>query len=83
MVRIKDFNQRAVGRVFQAEGTAKAKKDEVRLGNCKKLLSGNCNLGSAHARHTGGPQKMAAAAGWLDWWRDAGDAKGTCGFPGM
>lgn len=49
MVRIKDFNQRAVGRVFQAEGTAKAKKDEVCLGNCKKLLSGNCNFGSAHA----------------------------------
>ena len=44
MVRIKDFNQRAVGRVFQAEGTAKAKKDEVRLGNCKKLL-GELQLG--------------------------------------
>lgn len=83
MVRIKDFPQRAVGRVFQADGTAKAEKDEVCLGNCKKLLLGNCDLGSAHARHTGGPQKMAAAAGWLGWWRDAGDATGTCGFAGM
>lgn len=57
MVRIKDFSQRAVGRVFQAEGTAKAKKDEAHLGNCKKLLLGNCVLGSAHPSTQEAPRK--------------------------
>ena len=79
-----DFSQRAVGRVFQAEGTAgaKAKESETPLGNCKKLLLGNCDLGLPCARHRGGPQEMVAT-GWLGQWRDAGDARGTCGFTGM
>lgn len=40
---------------------------------------GELDLGSAHAS-TGGPQKMAAAAGWLGWWKDARRCYGDMWF---